>query len=158
MPKLIASNLTLEEFERLARVNECRLEVIGEVNTDDNGVNCCNEWWVWWKAKLIEHSFIMLIISAVLLALVYPKGASYLKPDITAGYIAVILIFLMTGISLKTEELMKSVSNMKFNSAVQIFNLGILTITVYGASRLFIMWGMNQDLANGMVICGEFKH
>jgi hypothetical protein len=65
---------------------------------------------------------------------------------------------LMTGISLKTEELMKSVSNMKFNSAVQIFNLGILTISVYGASRLFIMWGMNQDLANGMVICGEFKH
>ena len=49
------------------------------------------------KAKAKQHKFILQILIAILLAFAWPQGGFYLAPDITAGWIAVIFIFVMNG-------------------------------------------------------------
>ena len=102
---------------------------------------------------LNEQRFLVGIAAAVLLALAHPPGASFLAPDITAKWIAVMFIFVMSGLGLKTAELSKAVKRVQFNSAVQGFNLCFLTLGVFGVSRLCIELGMDRVLADGMVIC-----
>jgi hypothetical protein len=72
---------------------------------EDMDVSCRIKCWL----KLIqfyrEQEFIILIVLAILLAYAYPPlGATYLVPQITATWIAVIFIFLLAGLSLKTNE------------------------------------------------------
>ena len=103
--------------------------------------------------KYYANSLLINFAVAILLAFAAPSVGLALAPDITAKWIAVILIFILTGISLKTEALVKAFTNLKFNAAVQLFNLGILTIIVYYVSRLAISWGLSRSLGDGMVIC-----
>ena len=56
------------------------------------------------KRELPAHNFAV----AILLAFAAPSVGLALAPDITAKWIAVILIFILTGISLKTEALVES--------------------------------------------------
>ena len=103
--------------------------------------------------KYYNNSLLVNFAVAILLAFAKPSIGLALRPDITAKWIAVVLIFVMTGLSLKTEALVAAFANLKFNAAVQIFNLGILTILVYYISRLAISLGLNSSLGDGMVIC-----
>jgi len=60
----------------------------------------------------------------------------------------------MSGLSLKTEELVKALKNYKFNFAVQFFNMCVVTLIVYGVAELLAgSNSLNRDLADGMVIC-----
>ena len=64
-------------------------------------------------AFVVANSLLIGILCAIGIAAAYPKlGAVYLAPKITATYICVIYIFLLSGISLKTREvrLMKGVA------------------------------------------------
>jgi L-cystine uptake protein TcyP (sodium:dicarboxylate symporter family) len=55
---------------------------------------------------LITNSLLIGIVGSIGLAAAYPPlGAVYLAPQITATYIAVMYIFLLSGISLKSSEL-----------------------------------------------------
>jgi sodium/bile acid cotransporter 7 len=79
---------------------------------------------------------------AVVLALAFPVvGVKYVAPDITASWIAVIFIFIMSGLSLKSRELKKALYAWKFNIFVQIFSLGVVPSIVFGVSRLLAKWG-----------------
>jgi len=108
-----------------------------------------------WSKFYWQNSFLILVVLAILLALAYPPlGADYLQPQVTATWIAVIFIFTLSGLSLKSRELKKAILNLKFNLFVQIFNLGIVSCIVYFVSRgLESINVLEIDLANGMVIC-----
>merc|ERR1711966_533961 len=92
-----------------------------------------------------KNEFLVLILLAILLALAYPPlGAIYLAPEITATWIAVVFIFLLVGLGLKSEEFSKAGKQGGFNSFV------------FGVSRLLTHYEViNRDLADGMVICAS---
>ena len=71
----------------------------------------------------------------------------------TATYICVIYIFLLSGISLKTKELVNALSNWKFNAVVQVFSLGVVSgLTFLLCKLLLAMNATSQNLAEGLTI------
>jgi len=102
------------------------------------------------------NEFLILVVIAICLARAYPPlGAEYLKPKITAGWIAVILIFLMAGLALRTEEFVKAFQQIYFNAFVQLYNFGFISACVFGFSRLIITLGaISKELGDGLAICG----
>lgn len=101
------------------------------------------------------NEFLILIVVVICLARAYPPlGAVYLQPSITATWIAVIYIFFLAGLGLKTEEFSKAFQRLWFNLFVQIFNFGVISSFVYGISRLLVHINIiGKNLADGMVIC-----
>jgi len=108
---------------------------------------CCNVY--------ETHSFLIGIIIVILLAKTYPPlGAVYLYPQITATWIAVMFVFVLAGIGLKSEELAKAFVRLHFNLFVQVYNFGVVSGLVYTFTRLAIFVGiLSKNLADGMVIC-----
>lgn len=111
--------------------------------------------WAWWCGFYAANAFLILIVIVILLAYAYPPlGAKYLAPQITATWIAVVIIFFLSGLGLKTEEFAKAFQRLKFNLFVQLFNFGVVSSIVFGFSRAMESAGaLSESLADGMVIC-----
>lgn len=111
-----------------------------------------------WKEKLIHfyeaESLLVEVALAIVLAYVYPiLGAQYLFPDVTAHWIAVIIIFFLSGFGLKIHELSNAASNLKFNVFVIVYNfLGISMVVNFVANFFYINEIVSEDLMKGMVI------
>lgn len=103
------------------------------------------------------HSFLIKALILILLAYAYPPlGAIYLAPQITATWIAVIFIFILAGMGIKTEEFKKSFQRLPFNIFVQVYNFGVVSSIVYGFSRFMVSVNvLSQSLADGMTICAS---
>jgi sodium/bile acid cotransporter 7 len=103
------------------------------------------------------HSFLTKALILILLAYAYPPlGAIYLAPQITATWIAVIFIFILAGMGIKTEEFKRSFQRLPFNVFVQVYNFGIVSSIVYGFSRFMVKVNvLSQSLADGMTICAS---
>ncbi|KAL7541024.1 hypothetical protein ACHAXR_010570 [Thalassiosira sp. AJA248-18] len=110
-----------------------------------------------WQKIYATHSFLVLVICAILLAYAYPPlGATYLAPQITATWIAVMFIFILAGMGIKTEEFAKAFQRLYFNAFLQMFNFGAVSGIVFGFSRLMVYAGaLPQSLADGMTICAS---
>jgi sodium/bile acid cotransporter 7 len=106
-------------------------------------------------AFYVGNQFPLHIMLAILLAWAYPPlGAEYLKPEITATWIAVAIIFFLSGMGIKSEEFSKAFQRYYFNGFVQGFNFGVVSICVFAVSRLLTVAHMlDANLADGMVIC-----
>lgn len=106
-------------------------------------------------AYYVTNQFPIHIMLAILLARAYPPlGAEYLQPDITATWIAVCIIFFLSGMGIRTEEFSKAFQRYYFNGFVQLFNFGIVSIVVFAVSRLLTVAHMlDANLADGMIIC-----
>jgi len=104
-----------------------------------------------------DNSFLILILCAILLARAYPPlGADYLQPKITATWIAVMFIFVLAGLGLKTSEFSKAFQRLRFNIFVQVFNFGVVSAIVFGLSRFLIhVNALSKGLGDGMVICAS---
>ena len=105
----------------------------------------------------VTNQFLILIILAIALASAYPPiGAIYLAPHITATWIAVMIIFLLAGLGLKTEEFSNALQQIKFNLFVFVYSFGVDSSFVFGFSRLLTHYNViHQDLADGMVIAAS---
>jgi len=110
-----------------------------------------------WSQIYSRHSFLILVICAILIAFAYPPlGATYLAPQITATWIAVVFIFILAGMGIKTEEFAKAFQRLRFNAFLQLFNFGAVSGIVFGFSRLMVLAGaLPQSLADGMTICAS---
>ena len=110
-----------------------------------------------WQAIYAKNSFLILVVIAILLAYAYPPlGATYLAPQITATWIAVMFIFILAGMGIKTEEFAKAFQRLYFNIFLQCFNFGVVSGIVYGFSRLMAhVNALPQSLADGMTICAS---
>jgi sodium/bile acid cotransporter 7 len=104
-----------------------------------------------------QNSFLILILCAILLAYAYPPlGAIYVAPDITATWLAVIFIFILAGMGIRTEEFSKALQRVYFNAFVQIFNFMVVSGVVYGFTRfLLVVEALPESLADGMTICAS---
>jgi solute carrier family 10 (sodium/bile acid cotransporter), member 7 len=109
--------------------------------------------WEWAKTFTRENDFLILILVSIALAHAYPPlGATYLQPHITATWIAVIIIFVLSGLGLKTNELASAFTRVYFNAFVLIFNFFVVSFLVFTFSRLLVTIGaLPQALADGMV-------
>lgn len=105
----------------------------------------------------LKNSFLINAVISIACARIDPPfAADNLEPKITASWLAVILIFLMSGLSLKTKEIAKAFTQVWFNLFVQAFNLGIVPCLVYGLSRLLLKReALNEDLCTGLVIAAS---
>jgi solute carrier family 10 (sodium/bile acid cotransporter), member 7 len=113
-----------------------------------------------WQRRLASfywaNEFLILVVISIALAYAYPPlGADHVQPDITATWLAVIFIFLLSGLSLETSAFRSALlQHYLFHIFVQTFNFGVVSGLVYGVSRglLGLDW-ISNDLANGMVVC-----
>ena len=104
-----------------------------------------------------QHEFLLLIVTAIALAKLDPSfGERYLYPDITATWIAVILIFILAGLGLPTQDLLQSAfGNTLFNVMVQCYNFVFMSALTYGVTKVLAHYHILQNpaLADGMLIC-----
>jgi len=114
---------------------------------------------IWKRCQDIygTHSFLIKALILILIAFAYPPlGATYLAPQITATWIAVIFIFILAGMGIKTEEFKKAFQRLRFNLFVQIFNFGVVSSIVFGFSKFMVsVNALSQSLADGMIICAS---
>lgn len=112
-----------------------------------------------WLRVYHKNSFLILVSLGILLAYAYPPlGAVYVQPHITAKWIAVIFIFLMAGMGIKTDEFAKAFQRVYFNAYVQIFDFVVCSAVVYGFSRFMLHVGaLPVSLADGMTICSTLS-
>ena len=130
-------------------------EAVAETGTSPVKAKPCHKRaWKRWRKIYAANSFLILVVCAILLALAYPPlGATYLAPQITATWIAVVFIFVLAGLGLRTSELSKAFSNIWFNTVVQCFNFFVVSSVVFGVSRFLISVGaLARGLGDGMVI------
>ena len=80
------------------------------------------------STALISHGLLAAMISCVIVGYAYPKlGAYYVLPDITANWIAVIIIFFISGLSMDTATIIHAAENVRFNTFIQVFNFGFVS-------------------------------
>mmetsp|Transcript_608 Transcript_608/g.822 ORF Transcript_608/g.822 Transcript_608/m.822 type:complete len:325 (-) Transcript_608:53-1027(-) len=95
----------------------------------------------------------MVVFPIIIAGASPPLGADYLQPQITATWVAVMIIFIFAGLGLKTEELSNAFQRWRFNAFVQIFNFMVDSSIVFGLSRaLFEAGVLARSLADGMAI------
>lgn len=101
------------------------------------------------------YDFPIAILIVIGLAKAYPPlGAVYLAPDITATWVAIILMFFLNGLGLKTKEFFRAMKIVSFNVYDEFFSFIVCSSFVFGVSRLLIVTGvLPKTLADGMVIC-----
>ncbi|GAB5354708.1 hypothetical protein AAMO2058_000142400 [Amorphochlora amoebiformis] len=96
--------------------------------------------------------FILSVFGCIYLAKLAPwvgvKGGP-LKPEITVKYFGVGLIFLMSGLSLKTEELRKAAMNVKVHAVIQGFSLlftplMVCTLAGFVETSAFPLYGISR--------------
>lgn len=114
----------------------------------------------WQKVQSIywDNEFVLLIVLAIVLAKSNPMIAiRYLHPQITAKYVAVMFIFLLSGLSLRTSELRATAfANISFNVWIQGFNFLFVSTFVYGIGTYVLHPYhiiQNTHLIDGMIIC-----
>lgn len=103
----------------------------------------------------LAYNFPIHILLGIGIAKAYPPlGAEYLQPQITAAWIATALIFFLSGLGLKTGDLIKViVRRVYFNAFVQGYNFGVVSLIVFGVTRALAATGiLPQALADGYSI------
>ena len=106
-----------------------------------------------------QNSFLILVTCALLLAFAYPPlGAIYVVPHVTATWVAVIFIFFLAGMGIKTEEFSKAFKRIYFNTFVQVFNFMVVSGIVYGFTRFMLhVKALPESLADGMTIASTLS-
>jgi len=102
-----------------------------------------------------QQTLLIEVSLAILFAYIYPTlGAKYLFPDITAHWIAVIVIFFLSGFSLRLEQLSTAATNYKFNIFVIFYNFVVISAVVNFVATFFYNGEViSEDLMKGMIIC-----
>jgi hypothetical protein len=101
------------------------------------------------------NHFLLKAILAIIIAKLYPPlGAEILYPQITGQWCAVMFIFCMAGILIKTSELGTAVTRWKFNIFVSSFNFFALSFIVYWSTTILLKYNLlNDGMADGMIVC-----
>ena len=115
----------------------------------DGNSNSC------WADFYATNHFLIKAVLAIVVAKVYPPlGGQLLQPQITGQWMAVMFIFGMAGILIKTSELGEAVQKMKFNLFVLLFNFFVVSAVVYWSTRVLLHYQLiNDGMADGMIVC-----
>lgn len=115
-----------------------------------------------WKArgrviyrKVMDQWFIWGLGLAIAFAAAWPalgKTNGHIQAQYSIKYTAVIIIFLCTGMSLKTRVLANAVAQYKAHFLTQAISLGIIPAVGYGVAYALYSSNLNKDLIDGLII------
>jgi len=103
---------------------------------------------------LRRQAFLLKVLLALALARLYPPFAGdYLATGITSKYMAVMLVFFLSGLGLETREIARAFGNIGFTVFVQAVSLAVVPCLTFGFSRLLLKTELLQpDFADGLLI------
>jgi solute carrier family 10 (sodium/bile acid cotransporter), member 7 len=110
-----------------------------------------------WKT-LVEYWFIVGVGLAIGLAAALPdlgKKGGWIRSEYSVKYGAVIVIFLLTGISLKTKVLVSAFSSLKTHLVIQAISFGVTPAIGFGLAKLLSLSPLNSLLIDGIIICAS---
>lgn len=108
------------------------------------------------KGFVETNAFVLKAALAIGVAKLYPPlGDEYVHPEITATWIAVIFIFFMAGLSLKSSEFSRTAAGLLwFNAFVLTYNFVFVSLIVVCVTKFVRQFDLlTEGLTNGMVIC-----
>lgn len=105
----------------------------------------------------IAHKFWFLIgvVLSICAAYSFPeigKSGGYIRSEWTIKYGCVVLVFFLTGLSLKTRQLAKEFLRIRLHALIQIYSLIVIPFIVYGLAILLTRTSMNKALIFGVII------
>jgi len=107
------------------------------------------------KKLLNKHFFLIAVVVAIGLALAGPqigKTGGPLYAQYTISFGATMSIFLLSGLSLKTSELVKAFKNIKLNCYIQFFSFFIIPAMTYPIVTLLNGSFISSALLDGLLI------
>jgi len=144
------SNVRIESEKPVKATNEFPAGTDNEKNQKQR--SCFVRAW----SILVKFSFFVGVICSLPIAYAFPSlGAEYLQPQITATWIAVVFVFLLAGLGIKSGEFSKSFQRIWFNLFVQSFNFFAVSSIVYGISRFLIV---TNAVSKGNSLCVFIKN
>ncbi|KAK9763194.1 LRR receptor-like serine/threonine-protein kinase RGI2 [Basidiobolus ranarum] len=106
-------------------------------------------------STLKKQWFLISLMSGIIFAYLYPslgrKGGP-LKTEYTVKYGVVSLIFLLSGLSMKTRVLARTIMMWRLHSVVQFISLCLIPFFVYGVSKLLNLTPINKYLLAGLIV------
>ncbi|KAJ3110967.1 hypothetical protein HDU96_006118 [Phlyctochytrium bullatum] len=102
-----------------------------------------------------KHWFLEGLAFAIVLAAIWPnlgKKKGIIRSEYTVKYGAVALIFILSGVSLKTAVLMKSLVDWKLHLVIQTLSLGVTPAIGLAVGRLLGLTPLNETLLKGLII------
>ncbi|BES94512.1 solute carrier family 10 (sodium bile acid cotransporter family), member 7 [Nesidiocoris tenuis] len=107
------------------------------------------------RALVYRNWFLVGVLMAILFAQLRPTiGASggILMPEWTAKYLSVGVIFFISGLSLRLDDLTGTIASYKLHVFVQVFTFGLIPIVmVVLCSLVFAHLGVDQWILKGMI-------
>ena len=123
-----------------------------DADAEETPPTCCDKT----KSFYVQNSFMVNVILVICIARAHSSLTTKTYEDVLSilAIVAVIWIFLFTGLGLRTRELVKALKNYEFNAFVQLFNLGLLPVSIWAVSRVLIdIKVLSTPLANGVAVC-----
>jgi sodium/bile acid cotransporter 7 len=105
--------------------------------------------------SLKKNWFLIGLVVVTIIAAIFPnigKKGGYIHAEITISYIAVMVIFFLSGISLKTKALKQAFTYYKMILIVQVISLIAIPLFGYGLKLLLDLTSFDKMLAQGLVI------
>mmetsp|Transcript_6022 Transcript_6022/g.13138 ORF Transcript_6022/g.13138 Transcript_6022/m.13138 type:complete len:489 (+) Transcript_6022:68-1534(+) len=116
-----------------------------------------------WKRVLLkawdlacEHWFILGVACAIGFAAALPqlgRTGGWIRSEWSIKYGAVIVIFFLSGLSLKTRTLLTAAQRLPLHICIQIISLGITPLLGFATASAMRPTPMNSDLVSGLIIC-----
>ncbi|XP_062514243.1 sodium/bile acid cotransporter 7-B-like [Corticium candelabrum] len=106
-------------------------------------------------ARILGQWFLIGLVVSILAAKVQPevgKKGGLLKPEITIKYIAVSVIFLNSGLSLRTDDLKKALFSIRLHAFIQIFTLVFIPFAIFFLVWLLSYSSLNIWLQKGLLV------
>ncbi|CAO3655631.1 unnamed protein product [Mucor hiemalis] len=89
----------------------------------------------------VKYWFLLGLLVAIILAIQFPNVArkgGYIRAEWSIKWGAVVVIFLISGLSLRTKILAETILRIRLHLLIQIINLVIIPFTVFGLVLLFL--------------------
>lgn len=102
-----------------------------------------------------KHWFILGLLVVIGIAAAYPaigRKGGYIHSEITVTYVAISLIFFISGLSLKTKALTEAILYWRLILLVQGFSLMFIPAFGYGLGKLLALTSFDPSLIHGIVV------
>ncbi|CAF3544377.1 unnamed protein product [Rotaria socialis] len=102
-----------------------------------------------------KYWFLVGLAFSICMAYIFPnlgKTGGYIRSEWTVKYGCVILVFFLSGLSLRTRQLAKEILHIRLHILIQIYSLIVIPVLVYYLTLFLSNTSMNKTLLFGMII------
>ncbi|KAI9257681.1 SBF-like CPA transporter family-domain-containing protein [Sporodiniella umbellata] len=105
------------------------------------------------KAAFLKYWFLLGLLIAIVLAVEFPNVArkgGYIRAEWSIKWGAVVIIFLISGLSLRTRILAETILRFRLHLLIQIINLFLIPVFVFGLVILFFK--LRMDISSLLLV------